>query len=89
MRYAINASMRQFYRKRRITRCGAETYSTPPTAQTTGAIESIFWLEVHNVNMNGATTAFFEFPSQTEDVDHLVISAKVLILALWSSFFGF
>ena len=26
-------------------------YSTPPTAQTTGAIESIFWLEVHQADI--------------------------------------
>ena len=57
--------------------------STPlPTAQTTGTIKSNFWLEVHQANINGATTAFFEFPSQTEDIDHLLISAKVLILVL-------
>ena len=63
-------------------------YSTPPTAQTTGAIESIFWLKVHRADINGATVAIFEFPSQTGDIDHLLISAKVLILAIWSSFFG-
>ena len=63
-------------------------YSTPPTAQTTGAIESIFWLEVHQADTNGATAAISEFPSQTGDIDHLLISAKVLILAIWSSFFG-
>ena len=62
-------------------------YSTPPTAQTTGAIESIFWLEVHQADTNGATVAISEFPSQTGDIDHLLISAKVLILAIWSSFF--
>ena len=61
-----------------------EIYSTPPTAQTTGAIESIFWLEVHQADINGATVAIFEFPSQTGDIDHLLISAKVLILAIWS-----
>ena len=33
----------------------------PPTAQTTSAIESIFWLEVHQANINGATTAFLNF----------------------------
>ena len=60
----------------------------PPTAQTTGAIESIFWLEVHQADINGATVAIFEFPSQTGDIDYLLISAKVLILAIWSSFFG-
>ena len=59
----------------------------PPTAQTTGAIESIFWLEVHQADTNGATVAISEFPSQTGDIDHLLISAKVLILAIWSSFF--
>ncbi len=32
--------------------------------------------------------AIFEFPSQTGDINHLLISAKVLILAIWSSFFG-
>ena len=32
-------------------------HSTSPTAQTTGAIESIFWLEVHQADINGATTA--------------------------------
>ena len=54
------------YRKRRITRCGApETYSTPPTAHTAGAIGLIFGLEVHRVNINGATLAIFEFPSRT------------------------
>ena len=62
-------------------------YSTPPTAQTTGAIESIFWLEVHQADTNGATVAISEFPSQTGDIGHLLISAKVLILAIWSSFF--
>ena len=56
-----------------------EIYSTPPTAQTTGAIESIFWLEVHQADINGATLAIFEFPSQTGDIDHLLISAKALI----------
>ena len=56
----------------------------PPTAQTTGAIESIFWLEVHQADTNGATVAISEFPSQTGDIDHLLISAKVLILAIWS-----
>ena len=61
-----------------------EIYSTPPTAQTTSAIESIFWLEVHQADINGATVAIFEFPSQTGDIDHLLISAKVLILAIWS-----
>ncbi len=39
-------------------------YNTPPTAQTTGAIGSIFWLEVHQVDINGTTMAIFEFPSQ-------------------------
>ena len=56
----------------------------PPVAQTAGAIESIFWLEVHQADINGATVAIFEFPSQTGDIDHLLISAKVLILAIWS-----
>ena len=56
----------------------------PLTAQTTSAIESIFWLEVHQADINGATLAIFEFPSQTGDIDHLLISAKVLILAIWS-----
>ena len=69
--------------KMRSTKCIAP----PPTAQTTGAIESIFWLEVHQADINGATVAIFEFPSQTGDIDHLLISAKVLILAIWSSFF--
>jgi len=59
----------------------------PPTAQTMSAIESIFWLEVHQVNINGATTKISEFPSQTRDNDHRPISAKVLILAIWRSFF--
>ena len=40
------------------------------------------------MDINGATVAIFEFPSQTGDIDHLLISAKVLILAIWSSFFG-
>ena len=39
------------------------------------------------MDINGATAAIFEFPSQTGDIDHLLISAKVLILAIWSSFF--
>ena len=59
----------------------------PPTAQTTGAIEFIFWLEVHQADTNGATVAISEFPSQTGDIDHLLISAKVPISAIWSSFF--
>ena len=42
-------------------------YSTPTTAQTTGAIESIFWLEVHQVDINGAT-GNFEFPFQTKNI---------------------
>ena len=58
----------------------------PPTAQTTGAIESIFWLEVHEADINGATVAIFEFPSQTGGIDYLLISAEVMILAIWSSF---
>jgi len=67
----------------RSTKCIAP----PPTAQTTGAIESIFWLEVHQADINGATMAIFEFPSQAGDIAPLLISAKVLILAIWSSFF--
>ena len=62
-------------------------YSIPPP--TTGAIESIFWLEVHQADINGATTATSEFPSQSDDIDHFFISAKVLIQASWSSFLGF
>ena len=50
-------------------------YSTPPTAKTTGAIESIFWLEVHQADINGATVAIFEFLFQTGDIGHLLISA--------------
>ncbi len=34
-------------------------YSTPPTAQTTGAIESLFWRDVHQADINGATVAIF------------------------------
>ena len=37
----------------------------PPTAHTAGAIGLIFGLEVHRVNINGATLAIFEFPSRT------------------------
>ena len=35
----------------------------PSTANTVGAIELIFGLEIHRVNINGATVAIFEFPS--------------------------
>ena len=38
---------------------------SPPTAQTVRAIGLIFGLEVHRVNINGATVAIFEFPSRT------------------------
>ena len=57
----------------------------PFTAQTPGAIKSIFWREVHQADINGATVAIFEFP-QTGDIDHLQVLAEVLILAIWSSF---
>ena len=67
---------------------GAEMYSTLPTAQTTVAIESIFCLEGHQADINGAIMAISGFPSQTEDIDQLLMSAIVLILAIWSSFFG-
>ena len=49
--------------------------------------KTIFWLEVHQADINGATVAIFEYPSQTGDIDHLLISAKVLVFAIWSSFF--
>ena len=67
----------------RIIRYEAEMYSTPLQPKPL----SIFWLEVHQADINSATTACFEFLSQTEDIDHLLISAKVLILAIWRSFF--
>ena len=51
-----------------------------PHLQTIGAIESIFWLEVYKVDINGATMGISEFPFQTQDIDHFLISAKMLIL---------
>ena len=38
----------------------------PPTANMVGAIGLIFGLEIHRVNINGATVAIFEFPSRTQ-----------------------
>ena len=82
---AFQTQVDALYRKRRITRCGApETYSTPPTAHTAGAIGLIFGLEVHRVNINGATVAIFEFLSQTENISNFLIFRKVLILAICS-----
>ena len=37
----------------------------PPTANMVWAIGLIFGLEIHRVNINGATVAIFEFPSRT------------------------
>ena len=37
-------------------------HSTPPTAQTIGAIELIIWLEVHQAAINGAITAISKLP---------------------------
>ena len=44
---------------------GVVPETPPPTAHTAGAIGLIFGLEVHRVNINGATLAIFEFPSRT------------------------
>ena len=42
------------------------TYLAPlPTAQTTGAIELIFGLGIHQRHRTGITVAIFEFPSGT------------------------
>ena len=38
----------------------------PPRANMVGAIGLIFGLEIHRVNINGATVAIFEFPSRTQ-----------------------
>ena len=38
----------------------------PPTANMVRAIGLIFGLEIHRVNINGATVAIFEFPSRTQ-----------------------
>ena len=54
------------YRKRRITMWGGtQISSTPPTAQTTGAIGLIFGLGALQGHRTGVTIAIFEFPSGT------------------------
>ena len=61
-----------------------KTVAPPSTAQTAEANELIFGLGVHQVNINGATVAIFEFPSQTENIGNFLIFRKVLILAIFS-----
>ena len=68
MNLAMILRVHKYRRSQNIRRGALQISSTPPTAQTAGAIGLIFGLGAVHRHRSGVTVAIFEFPSGTPKI---------------------